>query len=48
MRHHLSNPTRKGRVYRANCECGLAIWGHTLPRLWTAHQIHLNAARALQ
>lgn len=45
--HALSHPIRTLGAYTARCQCGLNIWGHTLPRMWRHHDIHLRVVRAM-
>ena len=44
--HLLGDPRYWRGIYVADCCCGLDIFASTLPRLWAAHQRHLDATRA--
>ena len=32
-------------IFRAECGCGLAVYGRRLPHLWVRHEEHLAAVR---
>lgn len=47
--HLLSNPESihvpLGTVYCAQCQCGLDIYGVSLPKLWQRHQDHIDLVK---
>lgn len=49
--HRLSNPkplfSPLGTVYTAKCQCGLDVYGKSLPQLWQQHQKHIETAREI-
>lgn len=45
--HELGAAARTEDVYAARCQCGLNVWGNTLPALWAHHDVHLAAVRRL-
>lgn len=34
-------------IFRAVCQCGLAVYGPRLPAMWAAHDVHLGVVRVM-
>ena len=45
--HTLGHAQRRDGLYVAACDCGLDVWGLSLPFLWAAHDVHLATVKAL-
>ena len=43
--HSLGDPRIVHGWYTATCQCGLDVYGRTLPAMWTHHDAHLGVVR---